>query len=82
MRKAFFLAIGVTALIYGLEFLGTEKMMLKTPGAPAQRSSFFDVEAKVLGQEFVPPAWSPWSLIAGGAVTCLYCFTIPRRLGG
>ncbi len=27
-----------------------------------------------------PPEWAPWSLMAGGAVTVLYTFTLPKRV--
>jgi hypothetical protein len=77
MWRALFLAIGIYMCLLGAQCLVVEKAVLTVrreaplPGMTAGRS-----------REFAPPEWAPWSLISAGAVTILYSFTIPRRVGG
>ncbi len=82
MWRAFFLAIAFFVMILGVECLGVEKVSLKMRDDPPPAGPF-DFEPKV-GQptQIVPPPWAPWSLMATGAVMCLYSFTIPRRVAG
>jgi hypothetical protein len=68
MWKSFFLAIGVTVLLLGLESLAVERAVVKS-----------DLSHNAQTREVVPPDWAPWSLLAGGAVTVLYSFTLPQR---
>jgi hypothetical protein len=83
MWRAFFLAIGFFVIILGVECLGVERVYLKMRDDPPPPSSPFDTEPKVGAQkQLVPPPWAPWSLMASGAVMCLYSFTIPRRVSG
>jgi len=83
MWRAFFLAIGFFVMILGVECLGVERVSLKMRDEPPAPSSPFDTEVKVgAHKQLVPPPWAPWSLLASGAVTCLYSFTIPRRVSG
>lgn len=82
MWRAFFLAIGIYLMIFGLECLGVEKVTLKMhdPAPPAAAGA--DNPPKEGPQsQFSPAPWVPWSLLSSGAVVCLYSFTIPRRLG-
>lgn len=83
MWRAFFLAIGFFVMILGVECLGVERVSLKMRDAPPAPVSPFDLEAREGGpKQIVPPPWAPWSLLASGAVMCLYSFTIPRRVAG
>jgi hypothetical protein len=83
MWRSFFLAIGFFTMIVGVECLGVEKVSLKLRNDPPPATSPFDFETKVGAQkEWSPPPWAPWSLLATGAVMCLYSFTIPRRVAG
>jgi hypothetical protein len=83
MWRAFFLAIGFFVMILGVECLGVERVSLKVRDAPPAPVSPFDTSAKEGSQkQIVPPPWAPWSLLASGAVMCLYSFTIPRRVAG
>lgn len=83
MWRAFFLAIGFFIMILGVECLGVERVYLKMRDKPPAPTSPFDSEVKEGPQkELIPPPWAPWSLLASGAVTCLYSFTIPRRVAG
>ncbi len=67
MWRAFFLAVGITAVLLGAECLAVDKVVVRAPreGGPS---------------EIIPPDWAPWSLISAGAVTVLYSFTIPQRV--
>jgi hypothetical protein len=83
MWRAFFLAIAFFVLILGVECLGVERFTLKVRDEAPPPVSPFDMEAKQGAlKEIVPPPWAPWSLMASGAVMCLYSFTIPRRVSG
>jgi hypothetical protein len=68
MWRSFFLAIGVTVCLLGVETLAVERAVVKS-----------DLTRSAPTREVVPPDWAPWSLLAGGAVTVLYSFTIPGR---
>jgi hypothetical protein len=83
MWRALFLAVGFFVMILGVECLGVERVVLKVREEPPAPTSPFDTEAKTGAQrQIVPPPWAPWSLLASGAVMCLYSFTIPRRVAG
>jgi hypothetical protein len=88
MWRAFFLAVGVYLVLLGAQCLGVQKFVLKTRQPIAQQPQtqnylFAPVQPKVGPQkELVPPPWAPWSLMATGAVVCLYSFSIPGRMNG
>lgn len=83
MWRAFFLAIGCFVMLLGVECLGVERVHLKMRDQPPAPSSPFETQATEGPQkQLVPPPWAPWSLMATGAVVCLYSFTIPRRVAG
>jgi hypothetical protein len=83
MWRALFLAVGFFVMILGVECLGVERVSLKVRDAPPAPTSPFDFESKEgAAKQVVPPPWAPWSLLASGAVMCLYSFTIPRRVAG
>ncbi len=80
MWRAFFLAVGVSAMILGVECLGVETATLKWRNPPPLPVSPWDNEPKIGTQRtLTPPTWAPWSLMSAGAVVCLYSFTIPSR---
>jgi hypothetical protein len=82
MWRALFLAIGFFVIILGVECLGVEKVSLKLRDDPPP-PTFLDTEPKLgAPKQIIPPPWAPWSLMASGAVMCLYSFTIPRRVSG
>ncbi|MDZ7615938.1 MAG: hypothetical protein U1E05_02975 [Patescibacteria group bacterium] len=83
MWRAFFLAMGIYLVLGGLQCLGVESATLVLRNPPPKATSFFE-EAPKLGSKksFVPPPWTPWSLMSTGAVVCLYSFTLPKRIRG
>jgi hypothetical protein len=84
MWRAFFLAIGIYMVIFGLECLGVDRVSLKfrDPPPPPTAVTLFQTPTEGPPKQFVPAPWVPWSLISSGAVVCLYSFTIPRRMAG
>mgnify|MGYP000023422963 CR=1 FL=1 len=78
MWRAFFLAVGISCALLGLECLALEKVTVavKRPAARAVTA------AAPQFKEVTPPEWAPWSLMSGGAVVVLYSFTIPKRVKG
>jgi hypothetical protein len=81
MWRAFFLAIGVYMILFGLQCMTVDRVVLKFHDAPPAANGLGEAKAGPQKQ-FVPAAWVPWSLMSSGAVVCLYSFTIPRRVAG
>lgn len=81
MWRSLFIALGVMAIILGLETLmidsanlysksGTTAVDFLDPsGAPSAGTSVWK-----------PKEWFPWAVLAFGTVTVIYSFTIPSRL--
>lgn len=77
MWRALFVAVGLYAVLLGVECLLIDKAVLarRENAAPG-------MEQKVgRNREYSPPDWAPWSLMSTGAVTVLYSFTLPKRGG-
>ncbi len=77
MFRAFFLAIGVYAVILGGECLLIDKAVLH----PRENASAAEHLAPAL-REIHPAEWAPWSLLSAGSVVVLYSFTVPAKLRG
>jgi hypothetical protein len=90
MWRALALSIGIFLMILGVECLGVETFHLKLredppPNTSPQYFSEFLSDAQPEAgpkKTYTPPSWLPWSLLATGAVTCLYSFTLPRHIHG
>jgi hypothetical protein len=84
MWRAFFLAIGIYMVIFGLECLTVDRVLLKfrEDPPPPTAVTLFKAQNEGPPKQFAPAPWVPWSLISSGAVVCLYSFTIPRRMAG
>jgi hypothetical protein len=83
MWRALFLSIGIFLILFGIQCLGVQQFTFKAHEEPPPSSSLIESPSAVGPQKkFNPPPWAPWSLMAGGAVVCLYSFTIPRRVAG
>jgi len=65
MWRSFFLAVGITLIIIGVECLFVDSAMMAAEDGP---------------KPFTPPDWAPWSMLSGGAIVILYSFTIPKRI--
>jgi hypothetical protein len=81
MWRAFFLAMGISLIILGVECLGVETVNLRMREPAAQSGLPWDNQPKPGPHKTItPPPWVPWSLLSSGAVVCLYSFSIPRRV--
>ena len=80
MWRAFFLGIGIYLMIAGAECLTVDRVVWRVGPTPVDDFALEAGGAKAAG--FSPAPWVPWSLLSTGAVTCLYSFTIPKRMGG
>ena len=88
MWRAFFLAIGLSTFILGVEctILHSVKVGSRFAAAPAASTAAPDGTTPEVAaappREFVVAEWAPWSLMAAGSVVMLYSFTIPQRMHG
>jgi hypothetical protein len=78
MLRAFFLAIGLSAFIIGLECMAIDKAVLN----PSREAAAAAIAQKIApaSREITPADWAPWSLLSGGAVVILYSFTVPAKM--
>jgi hypothetical protein len=83
MLRGFFLAIGLSMMIFGLECLAIERVYFRVhDDAPPTNSLTASAPKAGPAKQFAPAPWMPWSVLSSGAVVCLYSFTIPRRMVG
>jgi hypothetical protein len=78
MLRAFFLAIGMSATILGVECLVIDKAVMY-PSRDGGGAAFAQQVVPAY-REITPPEWAPWSLLSGGAVVILYSFTVPAKM--
>jgi hypothetical protein len=79
--RSFFLAAGMTAILFGLCSTALDKVTLnrRTESAPAE--TLFPSEPTLGPRKVVLiPHYLPSALIGGGIVVCVYTFTLPKRL--
>ncbi|MCC6126132.1 MAG: hypothetical protein IT426_14315 [Pirellulales bacterium] len=83
MWRSLFLSIGIFLMLFGVQCLGVRQFTFKAREEPPPQTSLLDSTPAVGPQKkFVPAPWVPWSMMASGAVVCLYSFTIPKRVAG
>ncbi len=82
MWRSIFIALGLMAIIVGLECLVIDSANLYASGGE-QSSSFSNPlgSAAAATREIRPQEWFPWVVLSSGAVVIIYAFTLPRRLG-
>ncbi|TWU55456.1 hypothetical protein [Rubripirellula reticaptiva] len=80
MRRSLIIALGIMAIILGVEFLLIESANLYA-AADTQPSSFINPAGSPSSNVSVwqPKEWMPWASLAAGTITVLYAFTLPRR---
>jgi hypothetical protein len=76
-----FIAVGVFAILLGMQCLVVEKAIMTAPADQSSRGWGLR-QSSTIYREVVPPDWAPWSLLSVGAVVCLYSFTIPQKMKG
>jgi hypothetical protein len=79
MWRAFFLALGIYACIFGAECLIVESFVFagERPAAPNGQTAIFQSNPTA-SRDWNPPEWAPWSLLSTGAVIILYSVTLSR----
>ena len=76
MWRAFFLAAGFCCFLLGAQCLFIDKVVLAASDKP--NATYTQQPAK--SHHIKPPEWSPWVLMAAGAVVVLYSYDIPNRV--
>lgn len=81
MWRSFFLAVGITAFLVGVQTLGVEKFVLNRRDKPDVAATG---DAAELGprKEIVVRDHTPFTLMGLGAVVVLYAFDLPKRMQG
>ncbi|MCS7306795.1 MAG: hypothetical protein NZ602_17005 [Thermoguttaceae bacterium] len=74
MWRAFFQAVGIFLFILGVECLGIEQAVLRIHDPP--NSFMAGPDAVGPPKVFKPTEWMPFSLMATGAITIIYSFTL------
>ncbi len=74
MGRAFLMALGITACIFGAECMAVDRFVLVGEGAqPAPEPvSLFGPPASAPAREYKPPEWMAWTFLSGGAIVILY----------
>jgi hypothetical protein len=80
MWRAFFLALGIYACIFGAECLVVDSFVMagETSAAPPGQASMFQSSTPLATRDWKPAEWAPWSLLSTGAVVILYSITLNR----
>jgi hypothetical protein len=80
MWRAFFLALGIYACIFGAECLVVEDFVFagESPTGPSGQTSLFQSSTPMASRDWSPPEWAPWSLLSTGAIVILYSVTLNR----
>jgi hypothetical protein len=84
MWRSFFLALGVTTMLFGTQLLAVEKFVFRIHDDPPPKPPNQTTPAPTVGPpiELKTQPWMPYSLLATGAIVSIYSFTLSKRLGG
>jgi len=82
MWRALFIAVGIMAIIIGLECLFIESAIFYSP-KDTQASSFVNPVGNPAAntREWRPQEWFPYVVLSAGMITVIYAFTLPKRFG-
>ncbi|TWT83984.1 hypothetical protein CA13_54580 [Planctomycetes bacterium CA13] len=80
MWRSVFVALGIMAIIVGIEFLMIDSATLYE-AATAKPISFLDPTGSPAEEAtvFRPKDWMPWAFIGGGIITIVYSKLLPAR---
>lgn len=82
MWRSLFLAVGIMAIIIGVESLLIENATLYAAGESSAGAFVNPAGSPAKSvQTWQPAEWFPWAVLSAGAVIVLYVFTLPRRWG-
>lgn len=85
MWRAFFMAIGISLCLIGLECMVVDRAVLVDRGKadtvvdPITFSAYAPSSA---GRTISPPEWAPWSFLSAGTVVLLYSMFLKTGGGG
>ena len=83
MWKATSLAVGIAAVMLGLEALVIEQAVLTVAIRETAEARPFETMAAPGSEHLLTvPEWAPWSFLSTGAIVLLYTYTLPSRLHG
>ncbi len=80
MWRAFFIALGIMAIIIGFESLLIESANFYSDRGSSAKE--FLNPANIAGQSTVtwePKEWFPWLVLSLGSLIVIYAFTLPKR---
>jgi len=80
MGRGLFVALGVFAIILGVQCLFVDQAVLRSPAVVQSSSNSLTLNKPTQAKVVQPPEWAPWSLLGGGTVTILYAIALPKRI--
>jgi len=76
------MAVGISALVLGVECLAVERVVMKQK-QEVKAKSLFDPASYGFSQPqakvYDIPEWAPWSLLSGGAILMLYTLAASKQ---
>lgn len=74
MGRAFLMALGITACIFGAECMAVDRFVLagEAKSPTSEPVSLFGPPAAPPAREYKPPEWMAWTLLSSGAIVILY----------
>jgi hypothetical protein len=84
MWRAFFMAIGISLCLIGVECMVVDKAVLADRGMEVDVSEWAGLEytAPSQNRSIEPPEWAPWSFVSAGTVVLLYSLFLRTGGGG
>jgi hypothetical protein len=80
MWRSVFIALGIMAIVVGLECLMIDSANFYSAGQTDATSFLNPSGAPSLNTKaWEPREWFPWAVLSAGTITILYAFTLPRR---
>lgn len=80
MWRSIFIALGLMAVIIGLESMFIESASFYSAGG-TRASSFMNPMGDPSGglRSWQPQDWFPWTVLSAGMIVIIYAFTLPKR---
>ena len=83
MWRSTFIAVGIMAIIIGLECLVIDSANFYSASETDAGAFVNPVNAPASNvQQWRPKEWFPWVILTAGGITVLYAITLPKRFGG
>ena len=82
MWRSIFIAVGIMAIIIGLECLVIDSANFYSASETDAGSFVNPVSVPASNvQQWRPKEWFPWVILTAGGITVLYAITLPKRFG-